>query len=259
MRLLRDVRESTKLLLLLELTSRRVTRLKELADRLDLTVASVSEYVKAMEKEVLVVHVGGEYRATKFGVEFLQERFLALRDFVESSVREMAIIDRTVALAAEELKEGDRLGLFMEKGVLVARRKASPSAGVAATAALRGETVVVRDLEGMVKLEPGRISIVRLSARATERASAAGRGIFRRVKPDVVAALGLTAKAFAAKLGIDRPIEFSVISAAVEAAQVGLDVLLLSPEERVAEVVAVIEEANARSEDKITYETLSVS
>jgi putative transcriptional regulator len=257
--ILRDVRESTKLLLLLEVTSRRVTRLKELADRLDLTVASVSEYVKAMEKEGLVVHVGGEYRATKRGVEFLQERFLALRDFVESSVREMAIIHQTVALSAEVLNQGDRLGLFMEKGVLVARRKVSPSSGVAARAALPGETVLVRDLEGMVKLEPGRISIVRLTVRPTDKALAAGRRIHRRVKPDVVAALGLPAKVFAAKLGIDRRIEFAVISAAIEAAQVGLDVLLLSPEERVAEVVAVIEEANARSEDKIPYETLSVT
>src|SRR2546422_5499465 len=101
MRLLRDVREGTKLLLLLELTSRRHSRLKGLADKLDMTVAGVSEYVKAMEEEGLAHRVGGEYRATRRGVEFLQERFRTLRAFVESSAREMAIIEQVVAIAGE--------------------------------------------------------------------------------------------------------------------------------------------------------------
>ena len=253
-RLLRDVRESTRLLFLLEVTSRRYSRLKDLAEKLDLTVAGVSDYVKAMEKERLLQHVSGEYRATKKGVEFLQDRFRALRSFVETSAREMTIIDRTVALAADDLAEGERVGLFMEKGTLVARRRASPSTGVASVAAKSGQPVWVRDLEGIVDLEPGKVSIARLTPRSTLEGM---RRLARRVRPDGVAVLDAQGKAFAARLAVEPVIEYAVVAATVEAAQRGLDVLLLCPEERVAEVVAAIEDANSRSEEKLPYETLS--
>ena len=253
MHLLRDIREGTKLLLLLEVTSRRYSRLKGLAEKLDLTVAGVSEYVKAMDKEELVQHVDGEYRATKKGVEFLQERFRALRSFVETSAREMTIIDRTVALAAEDFTEGELVGLFMETGTLVARRRTSPSTGVAATAAKRGQPVWVRGLEGIVELRPGKVSIARLTARSTLDGA---RRLARRVRPDAVAVLDAQGKALAARLAMEPLIEFAVVAATIEAAQRGLNVFLLCPEERVAEAVAAIEESNTRSEDKIPYETL---
>ncbi len=254
-RLLRDVRESTMILLLYEVTSGRHSRLKGLAEKLDMTVAGASEYVKAMEKEGLVRRVAGEYRATKKGVEFLQEGLRALRTFVESSSRDVSIIDQTVALAAEDLREGDRVGLFMEKGSLTAKKKGSPSSGIATASARKGEAVWVRELEGIGALQPGKISIARVTARA--RADVA-RGLVRRRSGAVVAVLDVQAKAIAAKLAVTPGIEFAVVPASIEAAQRGRDVLLFCPEERVAEVVAAIESANARSEDKIPYETLSL-
>lgn len=254
-RILRDVREGTRLLILLELTRHRHSRLKGLAEKLDVTVAGVSEYMTGMEEEGLAQHVGGEYRATQKGVEFLQERFRALKAFVESSAREMAIIDEAVALAAEDVEEGDRVGLFMEKGTLVARRRSSPSAGVAAITAKRGDVLWVRDLEGIVALRPGKVSIARLAGRATVDG---GRRLLRRVKPDAVAAFDLRGQRLASRLAVDHVIEFAVVPAAIEAAQRGLSVLLLCPEDRVSEVVGAIEEANSRSEHKIAYETLNV-
>ncbi len=65
-------------------------------------------------------------------------------------------------------------------------------------------------------------------------------------------------EAIAAKLAVKPGIEFAVVPASIEAAQRGLNVLLLCPEDRVAEVVAAIEQANARTEDKIPYETLAL-
>jgi len=254
-RLLRDVREGTKLLILLEVTGRRYSRLKGLADKLDLTVAGVSEYAKAMGQEGLLQHVGGEYRATKKGVEYLQDRFRTLRSFVETSAREMTIIDRTAALAAEDLAEGERVGLFMEKGTLVARRRGSPSTGVVASTAKRGQPVWVRGLEGIVELRPGKVAIARLTAKSTFESA---RRLARRVRSDAVAVLDAQGKSVAARLRVEPVIEFAVVAATIEAAQRGLSVFLLCPEDRVAEVVAAIEESNARSEDKIPYETANL-
>lgn len=211
--------------------------------------------MKTMEGESLVNHVGGEYRATKKGVEFLQERFRALRSFVETSAREMTIIDRTVALAGEDLVEGERVGLFMEKGTLVARRRASPSTGEAAASARRGHPIWVRSLEGIVELRPGKVSIGRLTAKSTQEGA---RRLARRVRPHALAVLDAQGKAIASNLAVEPIIEFAVVPATIEAAQRGVNVMLLCPEDRVAEIVAAIEGANARSEDKVPYETLSL-
>ena len=116
MKLLRDVREATKLLILKEITSRRHSRLRTIADRLDITVQGVSEYMKMMTKAGLVRNVDGDWRATRKGVEFLQEDFLALKEFVESSVKEMSIVDVAEAIAGDDIDVGEKVGLFMEKG-----------------------------------------------------------------------------------------------------------------------------------------------
>ncbi|MBI4415553.1 MAG: hypothetical protein HY557_01045 [Euryarchaeota archaeon] len=149
----------------------------------------------------------------------------------------------------------------MEKGVLVARKKASPSTGVVASTAARGEPVLARGLEGIVELRPGKISIARFpSVRSAgpKLNVESGRKLLRRIRPDAVAALDLPARAFAANLRLDRLIEFAVVPSCIEAAQRGLNVLLLCPGDRVAEVVAAIETMNERTEDKIPYETLNL-
>lgn len=261
MRLLRDIREGTKVLLLLELTRRRHTRLKGLAEKLGLTVAGVSDYMKAMQNEGLVAHVGGEYRATKEGVEFLQSHVLALRDFVDTSLSEMAIIDEALAVAADAVAQGHRLGLFMEGGTLVARKRKSPSTGVAAFPAAKGEVVLVRDLEGIVTLKPGKIAIARMPPirRGDRKLVQVGRKVVRHVKPDLVAALDVRGRSLAVRMGVDRLAEFAPIAASIEAAQRGLRVLVLSPEDRVGEVVAAIEGANERTVEKVLYETVNLT
>ena len=80
----------------------------------------------------------------------------------------------------------------------------------------------------------------------------------RDSKEHLVAALDAAGLAAARELGLRPRIEFGVVPATVEAAQRGVDVLLLLPEERVAETVRAIEETNAKLEDKIRYETVSL-
>jgi len=69
--LLRDLRETTKLLILLELVKREHSKLKTLAERFGMTVQGISDYLKTMTTEGLVHNVGGVYKPTKEGVQFL--------------------------------------------------------------------------------------------------------------------------------------------------------------------------------------------
>ena len=109
-------------------------------------------------------------------------------------------------------------------------------------------------------LRPGRILLVRIATRGAKKSlsSPTSKRILRDSKEHVVAALDAAGLAAARELGLRPRIEFGVVPATVEAAQRGVDVLLLLPEERVAETVRAIEETNAKLEDKIRYETVSL-
>ena len=262
-RLLRDLRESTSVLILLAVTQAHHTRLRTLADELGMTVQGAHEYVRRMTRDGLLQVVEGEYRATRKGVELLQVRFLELKGFVDRVGRSLAVVETTAAFAGGSIRRGDRIGLFMERGGLVAYpNRASPSVGIAVRDAGKGEEVAVRDLEGIVALRPGRITIARVPA-ARDGGSwalheSAAKRLLARTRWAVLAALDVTGASAARRLGLRPRIEFGVIPAAIEAAERGVDILVMVPEDRAAEVAQAIEVANARLEDKIPYESLAL-
>jgi len=264
MQLLRNLGELTRLLILRETSIRRHAVQRTIAEELDMTVQGVSEYLRAMEKDDLIQVVDGEYRPTIEGVRVLHERFRDLRDFVDRTSKNLAIIEVTAAVAGNRIARGERVALFMEGGDLVAYAgRESPSTGRAVQPADRGEDLAVTDLQGIVALHPGRITLLRIpsvadgGSRVVELERA--RKALRRVDADIVGALDLPAKALANKLRVRVDIRFGVMAAVIEAAERGLDVALLVPEDRVAAVVSAIEEANERLSQKIAYQTSAVA
>jgi putative transcriptional regulator len=262
MELLRNLRLSTRLLFLYEVTTNRHTRLRTIAERLGMTVQGASEYAHSLTGDGLLSMVSGEYRATKKGVEFLHDRFHELREFVDRAGKEMAFVETTAAIAGTSIVRGARLGLFMEGGLLVAHGgRASPSSGIAVHEASRGDIVAVRDLEGIVALRPGRIVIARIRSGTSGRRiiPAAGVGrLLRRSKTSIVAALDVVGLVTAKQLGLKPRIEFGVLPATVEAAERGVDVILVLPEERAGEAIRAIEAANAKLEDQIPFESVTL-
>jgi putative transcriptional regulator len=253
---------STRLLFLYEVTTSHHRRLRTIGERLGMTVQGTSEYAHGLEEDGLLVFDNGEYRATKKGIEFLHDRMHELRGFVDRAGKEMAFVETTAAMAGGPIRRGDRVGLFMEAALLVAYEgRPSPSTGIAVHEAAKGEIVRVRDLEGIVALQPGRIVLARIrSASSTKRGirGSTMQRVVREAKDSVVAALDVEGLASARQLGLKPRIEFAVLAATVEAAERGVNVLLLLPEERVTEAVQAIETANARLEDKIPYESVSL-
>jgi len=263
MKVLRDLREATKLLILLEITKHRHTRLKSIAEKLEMTVQGISDYMKIMSGESLVQSIGGEYRATKKGVEFLHENFLKLKDFVNSSMKEMSIVDLCVAVAGKDIKEGEEVGLFMEDGYLIAYPgRSSPSKGVALFNAKKGEDVALKDLEGIVELKPGKITIMKIPSiheggtHSLDIAEA--KRACNKVKAHKVAVTDALSKVLASKIDLKVDMEFAAVSASLEAAQKGLDILIICSKDSSSEVIAAIESINAALEDKIQYNVLTL-
>lgn len=262
MNVLRDLRESTQVLFLHEVSASRHTRLRTIADRLGMTVQGASDYAHRLESEGLLVIADGEYRATKKGIQYLQLRLRELRSFVDQASRSMAFVETTAALAGATVHRGDRLGLFMEDGYLVAYpERPSTSKGVAAEGATKGDQVAVRALEGIVELRPGRVTLARIGPASplTGRAvTPTTRKVLERSRAALVATMDVPGLAAARRLGLRPRIQFGVLPAVIEVAERGMNVVLLVPEERAAEAVRAIEEENAKLEDKIPYESLGL-
>lgn len=262
MQILRDLRESTRLLFLYEIATNRHSRLRTIAEALGMTIQGASDYAHDLQRLGLLTVVDGEYRATKKGVAYLQERYLALKSFVDRAGRAMAFVATTAALAGGPIRKGDRVGLFMDGGYLVAfPGRASPSMGVAAHDAAKGDEVAVRNLEGIVSLKPGRVVVARVPSVAEGGARAiptAAKKVLAKCRGFTVAAQEVTGTVTAKRLGLKIRIEFGIPGAVIEAAERGVNVLLILPEERAAEAIQAIEAANARLEDKIPYESVGL-
>src|SRR3989440_4853405 len=149
MELLRNLRMSTRLLFLYEVTTSHHTRLRTIGERLGMTIQGTSEYAHGLEEDGLLSLVNGEYRATKKGIEFLHDRMHELRGFVDRAGREMAFVETTAAMAGGSVPRGGRVGLFMEGGGLVAHAgRTPPSTRGAVPHPSRGDILGVPRLVG---------------------------------------------------------------------------------------------------------------
>ncbi|UCE74659.1 MAG: hypothetical protein JSV56_02880 [Methanomassiliicoccales archaeon] len=263
MKILRDLRLTTELLILLEVVISPHFRLKSIADKLDITVQGASEYLRRMKKEGKIQNIGGEYRATKKGVDFLHSNFLVLKEFVDSKMAELSIIDLCAATAKTPISEGDEVGLFMENGVLTAYSgKKSDSKGIAQWDADVDEDVAIKDLDGMVSLSPGTMHIVRLpSIREGGSKSVSIREIKRlneKLSFDRIGVMDVVSKAAVKKAGLKPDFEFATLNAAIEAVKKGLSVAIFTSRDQVHNIVSTVEELNGQIEDKIAYEIVNL-
>jgi len=158
---LRDLRTNTELLILVEIIESPNARLKDIADGLGITVQAVSQYISAMRKEGLLSEHRGKLRPTRDGMRVLQEHFSKLKDYVDNVLRRIRVIDSCVAIAGKRIAKGDRVGLIMEDGMLMAfPSQKSSSTGTALETAEEGDDVMIGELEGIVDLDLGRLLVV---------------------------------------------------------------------------------------------------
>jgi len=159
--LLRDLKRNTELLILIELLERPSIRYREIAQRLDITVQAVSQYIAAMRKEGLIREQAGAQRPTRKGMQILQEHFSDLKMEIDSTLRRIRVIDTCGAIAGKRVEKGQVLGLVMEDGMLFAYPgMKAESTGVALEDAEEGDDVRVGQLEGIVDLELGKLLIL---------------------------------------------------------------------------------------------------
>ncbi|MEA3190901.1 MAG: putative transcriptional regulator [Thermoplasmata archaeon] len=264
LRSLRDRTATTRLLILATLGARPGCTLSEVAQRLGITVQAVSAHAKEMVADGHLEVADGRHTPTARGRQQLHEGVRGLRDAVAALAQPLEVIQVTSAVAAVPIAAGDQVGLWMVDGDLEARpAREAPSRGRALAAAKPGDEVVVGELRGVVKLEPGRLRIVTVPGPAEG-------GVARVDAPSLLKAIGklpatarvgahgtgarILARRLAGK-GLPRlDFEFAADTAAFNAAERGLDVLLLVTRDRLAEVLQGFERLNAATIRRVAVE-----
>ncbi len=257
-RLLRDKTGITRLLILAEFERDPASTLSQAAQRLGVTVQAVSVYAKALETDGLL-SPDDDVRVTPLGLQHLHEGVRRLRGALDAVATPLSVIGVTSAVAASDIKEGDRVGLFMEGGDLAAKPRArAASSGRALHAADEGEEIVVTDLAGLVALQPGGLVVIGVPGPVEGGVRRIDLPRLRAVlkthsRPEKVGAVGTGAAILAKRLGA-LDFEFAAERAAFNAAERGLSVRLFVARDRLPAVMQAFDQLNAGTLRRVSVE-----
>jgi len=219
------------LLFLYECETREVTSLRSIAERLGLSVQAASHTSRSLSRRGLVELTGGRYRSTVEGVDWLHSALGSVRDDLANRLDRLHIVRTTWAVATGLIEKGDRVALEIRDGTLTARSGTSRgSRGRAHSRAAEGELVVVGELEGIVPLPHGRLTVLPLPAdRLHDPALVAQtRSVVAAAPAGLLLAYGLEAGHVLGRASPARPaIRFGVAAAIVEATRLGVGCTLV--------------------------------
>jgi len=253
--LLRSASMSTRFRILVEVAANQPdVQQRDIAERLDLSRQAVSDYVKELLKEGWLVSEGrSKYRVTKEGVDWMLKGLREWQDYSVMVRRAIASVSVSAAVADCDLSRGQEVGLLMRDGLLYATGDPKAGArGKAVSKVKKGEDVGVSDIDGIVPLKVGKVTIVRIpgiqrgGSRRTDL-----RKVSRAVKGrGLVGAIGIEALVALRKAGVEPGCAYGVRDAVVEAARSGISPAVVCVDDDTSALLRTLEERN------IDYEIL---
>ncbi len=203
---------------------------KDLAERLNITIQAVSENIKILTEKGYITSNDGRapYKITQKGIAKVKKDAIILRKYSDSVLETMTYYKSVwPALAKEDLKEGDEVGLYMEDGKLYASLNAQTSAFADVIHdTKKGYDVSLTNLKGTIDIKNSKGSrsadMKLVKEIYTEKYKNYG---FESL--DKVAVIGTVSHAVANNLNIPIDIEYGVTSATVSAIRKGLNIFIL--------------------------------
>ena len=161
--LLRNKNLATRFQILIEIAANQpYIQQKDIANRIGVTSQAVSDYISKLEKDGWISsHGRSRYRVTQEGVNWVLQALRELQEYSTDAERAITNINTWAAIADIDLKKGQTVGLVMKQGLLFATTYASKGAhGISTHSARKGEDVGITGIEGIVALEPGKITFL---------------------------------------------------------------------------------------------------
>ena len=253
-KILQTKSEVTKFQVLIEIAAHQPNvKQKEIATKIGITPQAVSEYIKDLVNDGLIITEGRvRYRITKEGVEWVLENAIEMKKYALFVMEDIiSHVSTWTAITTEEVKEGQQVYLKMEKGLLyVSKTKNTGASGNVISDASVGEDVGVTSLQGLIDMEKATITICKVPR--------VGRGGSRKVELDrlkmlanskpYIAAIGVEALIALRKIGINPNVMFGTKESVIEAAYHGLSSLVVSVDEQVSLLLSRLETENLEYE-----------
>lgn len=152
--ILRNKRDVSRFQILVEIAEHQpAVRQQEIAAMLGVTPQAISEYIRDLVDEGMIKAPGrGRYEVTREGIEWILQNAEMLETFAKH-VRHDIIHQVSVwtAIAAEDLKIGDRVGVYMKGGLLYASLTPTAANGEVVVDTPKGEDTGVAKLDGIIE------------------------------------------------------------------------------------------------------------
>jgi len=222
---------------------------KDIAPRLGITSQAVSEYIKELIKDGWLSSEGrSRYKVTKEGVDWILQMSRQLHSYAWFVSNVVADISTTTAIADSELSVGQPASLYMKDGLLFASDviSAKGAKGIAATAAKKGQDIGIRNIEGVIKLEPAKVTIGKVPHVQGGGSSSTDLARLKREvrKARLVGTMGTEALVALRQIDVKPDYIHGVREAVIEAAYCSLSSLVVCSEDKVSILVQRLEEEN---------------
>jgi putative transcriptional regulator len=163
--ILRSKREVSRLQILVEIAEHQpAVRQQEIAEKLGVTPQAISEYIRELVDEGMVSASGrGNYEVTRTGIEWVLENAESLEAYARHIRRDIIQqVSVWTALAAENLKAGDEVGVYMKDGFLYAGKGSQAATGSVIADAKKDEDVGIARLNGIIDHMEGKVHVCKV-------------------------------------------------------------------------------------------------
>ena len=212
---------------------------KDLANKLGITIQAVSENIKTLIELGYITSKDGRspYKITQSGIDKVKKDAISLRKYSDSVLETMNHY-KTIwpAIATEDLKKGDIVGLYMDGGVLYAHKKEENATGIVMEDAEAGMDVSLTNLTGIIDMNVGEVTVIIVPTIKDGGSKACDLDLINNVYTkgtntgeefNKIAVAGTVSRAVVNKLGLPLNIEFAAPQATANAARKGLNVLAI--------------------------------
>jgi len=241
---------ATKFQIMVEVAAHQPTiQQKDIAPKLGITSQAVSEYMREMINDGWLSSEGrSRYEVTKEGVDWILQMSRQLHSYAWLVSKVVADISTTTAIADSDLSVGQQASLYMKDGLLYASTIVSSGAarGTTVTEAKKGQDIGIRSVEGVIKLEPAKVTIGKVPNVLDGGSQSTDADRLKRQlrKARLVGTLGTEALVALTRTGAKPNYVHGVLEAAVEAAYCGLPFLVVCSEDKVSILIQRLEEEN---------------
>ncbi|GAB6285805.1 MAG: winged helix-turn-helix transcriptional regulator [Methanoregula sp.] len=234
--LLRSKREVSRFQILVEITEHQPSvRQQEIADKMGVTPQAISEYIRELVDEGMVsASRRGNYEVTKSGIDWM----LANAESIESYARHIRrdIIQQVAiwtAIAAEDLKAGDEVGMYMQDGFLYAAKKPKAARGSVVADAQKDADVGIAHLTGIIEHHDGVIHVCKVPRIQHGGSRRVQKEQLKKIvsKAGVVAAVGVEAYIALKSTGREPDMFFGAREGVIEAAFHGIECVIVIVDE----------------------------